>query len=424
MKVFSLLLLAAILVSQSAAAAPSAREELQSLRSELAAARKADDREKVLQTSLRLQTFLNHSPRSVAETARAYASMGKTDEALLALEELSAMGTSKDQAPLDSKSFASVASQPKFRRLLERFADNQSSISRGTLVFSLPNPNFVAEDIDYDSQTESFLITGVLAKKIIRVTSAGRAADFAPSPSHWPMMAIKIDQKQKLVWATEVALDGFATVSQADWGRSALLCFDLKNGKLLRRIEGPRKCALGDMVLTPEGGPIVCDGAGGGIYHLTGDHLERLDRGDFVSPQTPAMHPDGKRIFVPDYLRGIALFDPMARTATWLKSGSPPHALNGIDGLYRSHDSLVATQNGTSPERVVAFGLNPTLTRAISERVIERMTPTLGDPTHGVLVGNIFYYLTNSGWSELDDHGKPTPHGKLTPAHLMRFSLD
>ena len=56
-------------------------------------------------------------------------------------------------------------------------------------------------------------------------------------------------------------------------------------------------------------------------------------------------------------------------------------------------------------------------------KVIESNTPTLGDPTHGVVVGDIFYYIANSGWSELDDHGDLKPGAKLTAARIMQFKL-
>ena len=122
------------------------------------------------------------------------------------------------------------------------------------------------------------------------------------------MLAIKVDALRGVVWATEVALRGFSAASESDWGRSAVLCYGLKNGRLLRRIEGPRPSGLGDMVVASSGDVIVSDGDGGGVYRVRADGsggLERLDGGDFISPQTPAMHPDGKHIFVPDYLRGI-----------------------------------------------------------------------------------------------------------------------
>jgi sugar lactone lactonase YvrE len=238
------------------------------------------------------------------------------------------------------------------------------------------------------------------------------------------MMAIKIDSARGVVWATEVALQGFAEAPEADWGRSAVLCYDLKNGRLLRRIEGPRPSALGDMALAANGDIIVSDGDGGGVYRTraNGATLERLDEGDFISPQTAAMHPDGKHIFVPDYLRGIGVLEIATRQVRWLSTGAR-FALNGIDGLYFDRGRLIAVQNGTSPERVVAFTLDASLTRIESETIIERSTDTLGDPTHGVVTNNDFNYIANSGWDIVDDHGNMRAGAKPSAPRIMRAQL-
>ena len=109
---------------------------------------------------------------------------------------------------------------------------------------------------------------------------------------------------------------------------------------------------------------------------------------------------------------------------TWLGQGeSKSHALSGVDGLYFDQGWLILGQNGASPERVVRLLLDPTLSNVLSEQIIERATPTLGDPTHGVIVGDTFYYIANSGWNQLDDHGVLLPGASLTPARIMRFPL-
>jgi hypothetical protein len=297
------------------------------------------------------------------------------------------------------------------------------------MAFMLPDPGILAEDIAYDPRSNTFLITSVLEKKILRVTFDGKATDFVTSPSQWPMMAVKVDPVRNLVWATEVALDGFTQVPKSDWGRSALVCFDLRTGAVVRRIEGPAKSALGDMALTPEGVPIVSDGDGGGIYRVVDGRLQLINGRDFISPQTPEVLADGEHALVPDYARGIGLLDLKTSQVAWLnyQQGNQARgidvALNGIDGLYLNRGSLLLTQNGTSPERVIRLRLNPSLTRVVSQEIIEQATTTLGDPTHGVIVGDYFYYVANSGWSELDQHGDLKPGSKLTPARLMRFTL-
>jgi len=235
------------------------------------------------------------------------------------------------------------------------------------------------------------------------------------------MLAVKIDANHNLVWATEVAMDGFSAAPKSDWGRSAVVCFDLKTGTLRRRIEAPAKSALGDMVLTGQGSAIASDGKGGGVYRVSGDRLERLDAGEFISPQTSALHPDGSHVFVPDYARGIGILDLASKKIVWLDQSTQKFAINGIDGLYFDRGFLIATQNGTSPERVARFKLDSTMTQIVSEEIIERATPTLGDPTHGVVVGDSFYYIANSGWNNLDDAGNVKADSKLTSARIMRY---
>ncbi len=100
------------------------------------------------------------------------------------------------------------------------------------------------------------------------------------------------------------------------------------------------------------------------------------------------------------------------------------HALSGIDGLYALGDAIIATQNGTSPERVVRFSLNAPKTRVLSESIIERATASLGDPTHGVVVGDYFYYIANSGWDSLDEHGVVTQGKTLSASSIMRARLN
>ena len=404
---------------------PTAIEQLRDLRQQAHAAITAGDQKKRLEIVLELQKLVHDSPASVETVAQAYAAAGNADSALAALNRLANMGQSDDDLLHGKdKGFSRLMGLPAYQEVLKRFAANETPVSRAETAFVLSDANLLAEDMDYDPLTKSFLMTSVLEKKIVRVSPDGKLRDFAQSPSGWPMLAIKVDAERGRVWATEVALDGFKVVPASDWGRSAVLCFDLSSGKLVRRVEGPSHSALGDMTLTPEGDPIVSDGDGGGAYRLRRDTLRRIDHGDFISPQTPAMHPDGRHVFVPDYTRGIGVLDLGNESVTWLdQGGAKPFALSGVDGLYFDRGSLILVQNGTSPERVVRMQLDPKMTRVTSEQIIERATPTLGDPTHGVVVGDSFYYIANSGWNQLDDHGVLLPGAVFTPARIMRIRL-
>jgi sugar lactone lactonase YvrE len=398
----------------------SAKEQLQQLQTALHEAHLRSDWPAYLKNSRILKDFMNRAPDSVLQLMSAEAFAGNVDGALSECKEYVRMGQANEDV-LKLKQFDTVRADPRFAPIHKEMAANLTSISTASKAFSLSDSTLLPEDIDYDPATKRFYISSVLKKEILTSDLQGNTHLFAEAPDHWPMMALKIDREHRILWATEVALDGFTIVDQKDWGRSAILIYDLKSGQLLHRIEGPLHTALGDMTLTQDGDAILSDGDGGGVYRIRREtqQIERLYAGDFISPQTGAMLPDGKRIFVPDYARGIGILDLSTKQVTWVPMQGR-YALNGIDGLYLDDHTLIATQNGTSPERVVAFKLDNSLTHILSERIIERATPTLGDPTHGVVVGDTFYYIANSGWDTLDEHGNRKPGTTSTSPLIMR----
>ena len=382
----------------------SAGEQLEKIQAELKRTHAAKDAAGYLAAAKQNAAFLNGSPESLLQLMSAEAFAGDTAAALATFTQFVRMGQS-DEDTLKLPRFEKLRADPGYGSIHARMVANTTAVSHATRAFSLADPGLLPEDIDYDPTTGLFYFTSVLEKKIIAVDQAGNAQTFAEAPDPWPMLALKIDSHRHFLWATEVAMDGFEASPKEDWGRSAVLIYDLSTRKLLHRIEGPAKSALADMALTGDGDAIVSDGNGGGVYRIRPESLslERIDTGDFISPQTPAVVPDGKTLYVPDYVRGIGILNVETRHVGWIPMNGS-HALNGIDGLYLTGRTLVATQNGTSPERVIEFALDPGLARITSETV-ERATPTLGDPTHGVIVGDSFYYIANSGWNTLDDHG-------------------
>ena len=387
-----LILISAPFTSES----PSAAERFQSLQAQLRKSHASNDWRPNLASANELSELLNEAPNSLLEIARAEIHLGDLESAIQNIEQFVRMGQSTDLLETSAE-FAPLRKTRSFATIQSGMKANRSAIALGSALFTLSDSKLLAEDMDYDPTAKRFFVTSVRERKVVALDASGVSSDFATSPDNWPMLAVKVDATRGVLWATEVAMQGFSFAPESDWGRSALLCYDLQNGRLLSRIEGPRGSALGDMALAPNGDVIVSDGEGGRVYRLPAKAtvLEHLDNGEFISPQTPAMYTDGKHIFVPDYLRGIGVLEISTKQVRWLSMGEG-FALNGIDGLYFDHGTLIAVQNGTSPERVVAFDLDPSLTRITSETIIERSTNTLGDPTHGVIIDDDFYYIANS----------------------------
>jgi hypothetical protein len=384
---------------------------------------KAGDTRGRIAADLDLLHLLNGSPAVLEALARAYAAAGQPERALATLDQIANLGLADDDV-LSGKDqrLSTLAGLPQYQRVLGRWSRNETPVLLAKIAFKLPDAGLLAEDIDYDARSRSFLVTSVREHKIIRIGPDGTAADFAVSPDGWPMVALKIDAARRRLWATEVAFDGLALAPRSAWGHSAVLAFDLQSGRVLQRIEGPLHSSLGDLALTPNGEPLVSDGDNGVLYLVSHGRLTELNRADFISPQTAAVAPAIS--FVPDYVRGIARFDLRTTHADWLKQrGGVQVAIIGIDGLYLHGRTLIATQNGITPERVVLFELDPALTHIVSSRVIEQSAAPGTDPTHGVVVGNSFYYIANSGWAQLDQDGKLRAGARLTPARIMRYDF-
>jgi sugar lactone lactonase YvrE len=285
---------------------------------------------------------------------------GKPDAALQPLQQYGAMGmTLKPGGPIYD-AFAKAGLIEKVPEL----AKNRTAITHAQRVFTFNDSGLLPEDIAFDTRSRRLLLTSARKKKIVSCDLTGECRDAVNSTAPQEldgMLAIHIDQKKNLLWATTSGMamqEGFRPERK---GKSALLKYDLTNFRLLKRYEpgDGREHALGDMTVASNGDAYVADGLSGDVYVVRSstDKLKQLlPAGVFVSPQTPALNGDETILYVPDYVEGIAAIDLKSRKVTWVRI-SQPVALDGIDGLYWCLGALIATQNATPPERVVRFHL-------------------------------------------------------------------
>jgi hypothetical protein len=358
---------------------------------------------------VRALALMKGHPDVVFLIARSEARLGHGDVAINRLSTIAAMGLAY---PIDDDSaFATLRGQKKFEAVRTAMAANRSAISLATVAHVLPDTNMLAEDLAYDPGSRTFYVSSVHRGAIVAVPESGPVHEFVPAgrDNIYGIMALAIDTRHGVLWATTSAMpqtDGYKTT---DAGRSAVLRYELATGRLLRRFDAPsdgRGHNLGDMTVDQNGTVIVSDGASGDVYTVRAgrDTLETLvARGTFRSPQTPAVLPDG-RVMVADYALGLAVINREDATVTWVQHPDTT-AVNGIDGMYVQGHTLYAVQNGTSPERVVRFTLDSRYANVTGWNVIERASSALGDPTHGVLTADGFYFLGNSGWDRFDDNG-------------------
>jgi sugar lactone lactonase YvrE len=362
------------------------------------------------------------------DLAVAEARLGNRDRALEWLETFAGMGVWEDVAR--DSDLASIRSLGGYPRVVTLLSANLEPVTRGAVAFTLADADLVAEDIAYDSVRRRFLLSSVRRRKIIAVDSAGHATDFTQpgADSTWGLFAVHVDPARQLLWATTAAVNTAQGYTAVDSGRSALLEYDLATGALRARLEPPdvrRAHVLGDMTIGADGTVYVSDAVSGAVYTAApGARMLAVlvPTGTFSSPQTPALSADEKRLFVADYARGIAVVDLSSKRVSWL--GHPGNvALVGTDGLYRVGNTLLAVQNGTTPNRVLRLLLDTAMTRVLDAEVLERAKPAVSDPTHGVMVGDTFYFIARSGWDRVRDNGTLAPGGADDASVVRRLVL-
>jgi len=376
---------------------------------------------------LRLEGLLDGRADIEYRLAKAEAMLGNKDAALEKLSIYSKSGLTFAD-PGAAPEFASLKNSPEFETIRGRMQTSAEPLTASRTFLTLPEPDLIAEDIAYDPVAGKFYVSSVRHRKILSIDKHGVSADFIREgqPGVWAILALGVDSKRRVLWASTVALPEGIGYRKEDQGRSAILKYSLDDGRLLKRydLKNDTKHALGDMTVSPAGDVFVADGEGP-VYWV--DHQKDtldilIDKGVFRSPQTPALSPDARRLFVPDYSRGIGIVD-LATKKVKLLEHPKELSLGGIDGMYLSGQTLIAIQNGTAPERLIRMTLDRSLTRVLAWETMEANWPGLGDPTHGVIVGNQFYFIANSGWDHMADDGSLKPGARFEPATIRVTSL-
>lgn len=426
-RILMLLCLAACATSQT----PTPQTWIDEYANESAAASKASNAKEYdacRQHLLRLKELLDGRIDIVYRLAKIEAKLGSLPAALNWLTVYSKAGLPFAD-PASDADFAALRNTPGFNAILSQLLEARKPVTASKTFATLQENDLVAEDIAYDALTRRFYISSVRHGMILSLDESGKTAPFLEEgqPGIWGVLALVVDTKRRCLWATTAAMPEVLGYKAADEGRSALLKYSLDSRGLMKLYDLPSgKHALGDMTVSADGDVFVSDGLGGAVYWVSHvrDSLEILvPKGTFRSPQTPALSADGRKLFVPDYTRGISVLD-LATKSTKLLEHPAELSLGGIDGLYLSGKTMIAIQNGTSPTRLIRMQLDGNMTRILKWGTIEANWKGLGDPTHGVVVGGDFYFIANSGWDVLGENGALKPGAAFSPPSIRKMSLN
>jgi hypothetical protein len=290
-------------------------------------------------------------------------------------------------------------------------------------VFQFADPDLLPEDVVYDEQANRFYVSSVRRRTVLSCDTKGKCEPLLKAKGHalYSMMSMSLsDGLNRRLWVLTASTNAEENHRADDKGKSALLSIEIYNGMIFERLEPPDGAhSLGDMTSAKDGTLYISDGQSGDLFFLRpgSDQLERLlPHGTFRSPQTPALNSDESILFVPDYSKGIAIVRLKDRSVEWISSADD---LRGIDGLYFYKNSLIAIQNGTNPKQIVRLQLNKQFN--ISKReILDAGSSRLGEPTHGLIRHDSFYFLAHTGWDRITDNGTMTPG---QPAEIRRLPL-
>jgi hypothetical protein len=366
----------------------------------------------------------NH-PRLMYNLAVAHALNGKPGEAIALLRKEAAMGLVLPAAT--DADFTSLKSLAEFDAVLKAFEQNKSPKIRSLHAFTVQEKGLIPESVAYDDNTGTFYLSSVYKRKILSVTKTGETKVFASEAEGlWSVMGMKVDSARRALWVCTTAHPQMSNFTADDKGKTALIKFDLKTGKLLGRYQPAdttRPHWFGDLAINKAGDVFTTDSVTPAVYVLRYDSttLDTLLEGEpFVSPQGLDFTPDQTQLFVADYSKGVFLVDLKTKKVSDIPSD---FTLLGIDGLYYYKGALICVQNGVNPNRVIKLLLSKELTRFAGFETIEANNPVFDEPTLGVVVKDNFYFIANSQWGAVDDNGKLAPVEKLKEPTVLRIKL-
>lgn len=344
------------------------------------------------------------------ELAAAYAAAGRIADATEWLKVVAEMGfTFRTE---DREELRACREQTACRDALAALDRNRQPKATSAVAFKLAAPRLLPEGLAYDAASDSFFVSSVRQRLILKVGPSRQPQPFADrSAGLWAALGLAVDVPRQRLWVATAAMAEMADALPADEGKSALVALDLATGRAVARYDLPpgRPHVLGDVIVAPDGDVFTTDSTSPALYRLpaSGGVLEVMAAGEpFVSLQGLALSADGKRIFVADYAKGVFAVDIESRRVRLLDAPRTAGIL-GIDGLYRAGDALIGVQNGSAPPRLLRLAVDGE--RITSVEVVDAGHPSAPDPTLGVVVGSRFYYIGNSQWESARPGGQVDP---------------
>lgn len=341
----------------------------------------------------------NH-PGLIYALAQTTAASGNTDAALGWLDLLADLGITTDLGRAEA--LAPLRKDPRYEAIAKRIAANGNSRGAPAKTFTASETLLLVEGVAFDPVRDRFFLSSIYERKIVSTARDGTIAPFAGRAAGlWSPTGMTVDGARGLLVVASAATPQTPGISAEDRGKSAVHLFDLETGTMEKSWHsGDGKHWFGDVALGEDGTIYVSDSLQRQLYYIpggTGDLEVLVAHPDFPSPQGIALSDDGAFLYLADYAMGLFRIDLGTKAVTRL-APSRDLAPYGIDGLYYWQGDLIAIQNGTSPQRIIRIELNEAGDQILGAHVLAANHPDFLEPTLGVIIGDTFHFVANSGW--------------------------
>jgi hypothetical protein len=286
---------------------------------------------------------------------------------------------------------------------------NAKPVEASRLLASVPDEVHLVESVWRDPRSGDLFVTSVVSRALHARRGEG---EWQPIPlaGAGSLSGIAADPVSGLLWVGSGVFDQTPEPASAFRGVIAL---DPRTGREARRLAAPADGSPSDLVVAGDGTVYASDPVSGAVYagRPGAEALEELvPPGTFRSPQ--GLVPWEGGLIVSDYAYGLAFIDGEGKV--WRVASEVPVLLDGIDGMWRRGETIVAVQNGARPMRIVELTVSPDGKRVRNLRVLERAHQGWTEPVGGNLSGDDLVYVATGQWDRFGDGGALT--GERPPA--------
>lgn len=279
------------------------------------------------------------------------------------------------------------------RRVLALQGANAEPVEASRLLARVPDGVHLVESVWRDPRSGDLFVTSVVSRALHARRGEG---EWQPIPlaGAGSLSGLAADPASGLLW---VGSGVFAQTPEPASAFRGIIALDPATGRETRRLAAPADASPSDLAVGEDGTVYVSDPVSGAVYvgEPGAGALEVLvPAGTFRSPQ--GLVPWEGGLIVSDYAYGLAFVDGEGKV--WRVAAEVPMLLDGIDGIWRRGETIVAVQNGARPMRIVELTVSPDGKRIRGLRVLERAHPGWTEPVGGNLSGEELVYVATGQW--------------------------